>query len=166
MTVLSLALAACGGGEELPAPQQPGGFGFRLGAGNNDYGKDVAVDAAGNVYATGYIASTVDFDPGTGTSQLQSAGLEDVFVVRFQPDGAYDLAFRLGGLALDGGHRVVVDAAGDILVGGWFRDTTDFDPGAGTAAVKAAGTGGPRTSSWRSTARTVASSGRGRSVGR
>jgi hypothetical protein len=102
----------------------------------------IELDASGHVLTTGRFTGAVDFDPGAGTSILQSAGAEDAFVARFRPEGAYDLAFRIGGSAQDGGHRVVVDAAGDILVGGWFRNTTDFDPGAGAALVTAKGTSG------------------------
>jgi hypothetical protein len=116
----------------------------RLGGPGNDVMAPggIDLDAQGRVLLTGRFSGTVDFDPGAGTASLRSAGLEDVFVARFRPDGAYDLAFRLGGTAQDGGHRVVVDAAGDVLVGGWFRDTTDFDPGEGSAPVTAVGTGG------------------------
>ncbi len=140
-------LTSAGVNDLFVAKYSPSGehlWSHRMGGPGNDVMAPggIDLDASGRVLTTGRFSGTVDFDPGVGTSPLQSAGLEDVFVARFRPDGAHDLAFRLGGLALDGGHRVVVDAAGDILVGGWFRDTTDFDPGAGTALVTAAGTGG------------------------
>jgi hypothetical protein len=102
----------------------------------------IDLDASGRVLVTGRFSGTVDFDPGAGTASLQSAGSEDCFVARYSPAGAYELGFRIGSTALDGGHRVVVDAAGDILVAGWFRNTVDFDTGAATASVTARGTGG------------------------
>jgi hypothetical protein len=46
-----------------------GGTGF-------DQGNSLAVDGAGYVYATGHFHGTVDFDPGTGTVNLTSAGDE------------------------------------------------------------------------------------------
>jgi hypothetical protein len=45
-----------------------------------DQGLGVAVDAAGNVYTTGFFRDTADFDPGVGTTILTSAGSNDVFV--------------------------------------------------------------------------------------
>lgn len=102
----------------------------------------IDLDSEGRVLLTGRFAGTVDFDPGAGVASLRSEGVEDVFVARFREDGTYDLAFRLGSTALDGGHRVVVDAAGDMLVGGWFRGSVDFDPGEGSARVTAVGADG------------------------
>ncbi len=45
------------------------------------------VDSSGtNVYVTGYLTATVDFDPGAGTANLTSNGDLDSFVVRLGPD--------------------------------------------------------------------------------
>ncbi|MCP4589121.1 MAG: hypothetical protein GY842_00110, partial [bacterium] len=52
----------------------------RMGGMSLDSGYGIAVDGAGNVYTTGYFRNTVDFDPGTGTFNLTSAGQADVFV--------------------------------------------------------------------------------------
>jgi Beta-propeller repeat len=49
-----------------------GNFDWAVSAGstNADYGYGVAVDSAGNVYVTGSVSGTVDFDPGTGIYEL------------------------------------------------------------------------------------------------
>jgi hypothetical protein len=47
----------------------------------------VAVDSSGNVYTTGYFEGTVDFDPGVGTSNFTSAGINDAFVLKLSPSG-------------------------------------------------------------------------------
>ena len=51
-----------------------------MGATMNDLGQDIAVDGSGNAYATGYFQETVDFDPGVGTANLTSAGINDIFI--------------------------------------------------------------------------------------
>ncbi len=56
------------------------------GAGQED-GKGLAADGSGNVYAIGDFTSTVDFDPGAGTTNLTSAGSNDVFVLRLNASG-------------------------------------------------------------------------------
>jgi hypothetical protein len=45
-----------------------------------DRGRSIAVDGSGNVLTTGSFASTADFDPGAGISNLTSAGSYDVFI--------------------------------------------------------------------------------------
>jgi hypothetical protein len=61
-----------------------------VGGTGNDWGQDIGVDSAGNVYTTGEFEGTVDFDPGTGTHNLTSAGAWDIFVLKlsggFAPD--------------------------------------------------------------------------------
>jgi hypothetical protein len=46
-------------------------------------GYSVVVDAIGNVYTTGGFTGTTDFDPETGTNNLNSIGDWDIFIVKF-----------------------------------------------------------------------------------
>lgn len=45
-----------------------------------DNGEDIAIDRAGNIYATGYFSGTINF----GATSKTSAGAKDIFVVRFR----------------------------------------------------------------------------------
>jgi len=111
----------------------------RIGGGSTDYGRSIVVDASGNVYSTGYFASTVDFDPGAGTANLTSAGNWDIFVQKLDASGNYLWAKQMGGTDADYGRSIALDAAGNVYITGQFRGTADFDPGAGTANLTSAG---------------------------
>ena len=58
----------------IPSHGQDFGWARQLGGTQKDVGYDVASDAAGNVYVTGYFNGTADFDPGAGVSTLTSNG--------------------------------------------------------------------------------------------
>lgn len=47
----------------------------------------IGTDSSGNVYTSGYFSYPVDFDPGTGTDTLSSAGSSDVFLVKMSAAG-------------------------------------------------------------------------------
>lgn len=51
-----------------------------IGGTDNDQGHAITTDRSGNIYTTGYFKTTVDFDPGPGTTSLTAAGSSDIFV--------------------------------------------------------------------------------------
>lgn len=91
-----------------------------------------AVDAAGNIYFTGEFYGTVDFDPGTSTYNLTSAGQNDIFLQKMDVNGNLKWVKQIGGVSWDAGYGLAMDAAGYIYVAGYWYETTDFDPGPGT----------------------------------
>ncbi|RJX19731.1 MAG: hypothetical protein C4563_07445 [Desulfobulbus sp.] len=99
----------------------------------NDEGYDIHVDAAGNVYTTGYFRGTADFDPGPGTVELSSvANSKDVFISKLDSSGGLVWARAIGGSSSDEGWGIVTDALGNVYTTGYFVGTVDFDPGAGS----------------------------------
>ena len=110
-----------------------------VGGSSSDFGYGIAVDAIGNVYVTGYFNGTVDFDPGSGTTNLTSAGLSDVFFAKYNSSGDLVWAKSVGGSATDVGRSIVLDASGNVYVTGDFAGTVDFDPGSGTTNLTSAG---------------------------
>jgi hypothetical protein len=110
-----------------------------FGAAAADAGLSVAVDSTGNVYTTGFFASTVDFDPGAGTTNLTTAGSSDVFISKLDASGNLVFAKRFGGGISDLGYSIAVDSTGNIYTTGFFQDTVDFDPSAGTTNLTTAG---------------------------
>ena len=110
-----------------------------FGAAAADAGLSIAVDSTGNVYTTGFFASTVDFDPGAGTTNLTTAGSSDVFISKLDASGNLVFAKRFGGGISDLGYSIAVDSTGNIYTTGFFQDTVDFDPSAGTTNLTTAG---------------------------
>jgi uncharacterized delta-60 repeat protein len=76
-------------------------------------------------------AGTVDADPGAGERNLVSAGLSDIGLVQLDADGQLVWAQSVGGTGLEEVRALARDGAGNLLVGGRFAATVDFDPGPG-----------------------------------
>ncbi|CAN5360482.1 hypothetical protein BH09BAC3_BH09BAC3_09950 [soil metagenome] len=92
----------------------------------------VTTDAAGNVYLTGEFEVTVDFDPGTGVSNLteNSSGSSDIFVLKLDIDGNFVWAKGMGGSGGEIGNSISVDASGNVYSTGTVGiGNGDFDPG-------------------------------------
>jgi len=111
----------------------------KLGGPSNNRGNSIAVDASGNVYTTGYFRGTVDFDPGSGTFNLTSAGNSDIFISKLDASGNFAWAKKLGGTSIDIGYSIAVDVSGNVYTTGSFEGTADFDPGSGTFNLTSAG---------------------------
>jgi gliding motility-associated-like protein len=103
------------------------------GAGEEDRGYAVTTDVSGNVLVTGAFALTVDFNPGTGTSNLTAPDdNEDIFILKLDASGNFVWAKGMPGDDYDQGHAIATDAAGNVFTAGFFGETIDFDPGSGT----------------------------------
>ncbi len=100
-----------------------------MGGTANEAAAGLALDAAGNVYATGSFEGTADLNPGSGTFNLTSAGGSDVFVSKLDSFGTFVWARRFGGSASDYGYSIAVDGNGNVHTAGSFVGSVDFDPG-------------------------------------
>ncbi|MFZ4123643.1 MAG: SBBP repeat-containing protein [Candidatus Planktophila sp.] len=106
---------------------------------SSNFGNAIEVDGSGNVYTTGYFQGIVDFDPGAGTANLTSAGVDDVFVSKLNSSGDFVWVKSFGGNASDYGISIAVDSSGNVYTTGFFQNTVDFDPGVGTANLTSMG---------------------------
>jgi len=111
----------------------------KMGGTSDDIARSITTDASGNVYTTGYFQGTVDFDPGTGTFNLTSAGQSDIFISKLDASGNFVWAKQMGGVSGDEGYSVTTDASGNVYTTGYFSGTVDFDPGAGIFNLTSAG---------------------------
>ncbi len=110
-----------------------------VGGESYDTGYGLALDDSGNVYYTGDFSSTVDFDPGAGTSNLTSTGDSDIFISKLDSDGNFVWAKNLGGASADSGDGIAVQNDDSLYFIGTFSDTVDFDLAAGTSTLTSAG---------------------------
>jgi hypothetical protein len=92
----------------------------------------IALDAGGNVYATGTYAGIVDFDPGPDSFKLNSSSDPAAFILKLDTAGDFVWAKSLGGLGgYTSGTDIAIDTSGNIYSTGSFNGTGDFDPGTG-----------------------------------
>jgi hypothetical protein len=105
----------------------------RFGWTGTDTGQSVVFDASGNAIVTGGFEGTVDFGGGARSS----AGLQDIFLAKYDADGNHLWSLRFGGAGSDSGRSVAVDGSGNIFVTGSFSGTVDFGGG---SVISAGGT--------------------------
>ena len=105
----------------------------------NQIGQSIKVDAMGDVYTTGIFQDTIDFNPGTGVANLSAVGEEDVFILKLDANGNFLWAKSFGGIEMDRGYSIAIDAEGNVYTTGYFIDTVDFDPGTGVTNLSAVG---------------------------
>lgn len=91
-------------------------------------GFGVALDKEGNVYATGFYATQLDFNPADTTGVLPNQGNADAFIASYTPDGEYRFAYGFGGTSFDTGTDIVVDSQYNVYVAGFFASDVEFDP--------------------------------------
>lgn len=82
-------------------------------------GNEIAVDATGNSYVTGYFSTAVTFD----AISLSGTG-RDIFIVKYDPLGNVIWARSANGTAEDVGTSIAVDASGNVYMCGYFKGTS------------------------------------------
>lgn len=95
-----------------------------IGGNGQDNGSDIAVDADGNAYITGYTGST-NF-PMASPMQSRLTGLYNAFVAKLNPSGSqlvYSTYF--GGSVGEFGSAIAIDSDGNAYVGG-VTSSPDF----------------------------------------
>ena len=96
-----------------------------FGGTSTDVGQGIAVDSSGNSYITGSFQGTVDF----GSGDITPSGFDDIFVLKVNPSGTFQLVSTFGGTSIDVGEDITVDSSGNSYITGWFRETVDFGGG-------------------------------------
>ncbi len=97
----------------------------------------VTTDATGNVFIAGYFTGTIDFDPGTGVSNLTAQGAyADMFVAKYAPNGSLQWAKQVRTHdAYPPNEATAVNMrltnTGEPVITGWLDGVQDLNPDAG-----------------------------------
>jgi hypothetical protein len=113
-----------------------------VGGPQDDLGRGIAVDSLGYIFFEGEFSGTSNLNPvPPGSASHKSEGFSDIFLVKLSSTFELQWADVWGGTGDDHsgdpglyhtfGDSVNVDPYGKAYVGGFFRKTVDFDPGAG-----------------------------------
>ncbi len=101
----------------------------------SDIGIALTQGSSGDIYVGGKFSDTVDFDFGTGTTDVISNGSADYFIQRLTTNGDLIWVKSVGGTAADELKALACDLRENIYVLGYFNDTVDFDPNAGDTTI-------------------------------
>ena len=97
------------------------------GAAASEYGWEIAIDAADNIYLAGRFRGTFAFD-ALSTPHI-SQGETDIFVAMLDPMGNHVWSDSFGGVGFDELWSLDVSSSGNVVIGGYFRNTVDFGDG-------------------------------------
>jgi hypothetical protein len=98
----------------------------------------MAVTRSGDVYLSGEILGTVDFDPGPGLYTV-TCNQSDAFFCKLNGSGGLGWARQITGNFIQRGYDVAIDTIGNAY---WFGDingAVDMDPGPATFSLGGAG---------------------------
>jgi len=130
-----------------------------IGGGEREYGRDIVLDAQGDIYVTGCTYSDGSTFPVTAGPDLTFNGYADAFVAKIDAAGtALIYCGYIGGANYDAGQSIAVDQHGyAYITGTTYSDETSFpvvhgpdktyngttDPDAFVARINISGTGLP-----------------------
>ncbi|WP_437932787.1 protein kinase [Sorangium sp. So ce291] len=98
----------------------------RFGDGEWQSSGDIALDRAGNALVTGAFRGAIDF----GQGPLRNPAGNDIFVAKLDAAGNVLWSKRFGDESEQGGNRVAVDQAGNVVIAGQCSGSLDLGDGA------------------------------------
>ena len=90
-----------------------------IGGTSSDTGQGIATDSNGNVYVIGYYRGSVII----GSTTLNSADSDDVFVAKYDTSGTVQWAKSISGTSTDYGYDIATDSNGNVYVTGRYFDS-------------------------------------------
>lgn len=103
---------------------------------------NVTLDNSGNVFLTGSMAGTIDFDPGVGVENLTpTAALPNTFVLKLTNNGIFTWVKQFAG-GENYPSFIKTDSNGNVILTGKHFFTVDFEPSISTFPITTDAAGG------------------------
>ncbi len=112
-----------------------------MGGSGDDTGRGIIIDE-GNIYLTGLFSGDgAIFGSGPDNYfSFDSAGMDDIFITKFDQTGYFNWAKQIGGTGMDRASALAVSNDKSVYITGFFEaDNVDFDPDAGVSLLSSAG---------------------------
>jgi hypothetical protein len=90
------------------------------------------IDSLGNILVAGSFWLDLTFEGDPSAEEFYAYGYPDIFLCSYSTNGDFLWAKTWGGPDRIGPSKLCLDEVGNILMGGAFSGTVDFDPGPGT----------------------------------
>jgi hypothetical protein len=95
----------------------------QAGGHNIDHGTGITTDSDANCYVTGYFGVSATF----GTTDINGAGWNDIFVSKLDTNGNWQWIKTAGGIHHDQANGIISDSDGNCYVTGFFQDIATYD---------------------------------------
>ncbi|MCU0417225.1 MAG: immunoglobulin domain-containing protein [Cytophagaceae bacterium] len=131
---------------------------YNLGGTADDVGTAVDITASGEIWFSGYFASSTcgDFDPGAGTQSLTNLGVEDGYIVKYSECTGASITSQPTNFTGCTGATIAlsITATGSGISYQWQKDGTNLSNGGGvsgatTASLSIAGASSANNGSYR-----------------
>lgn len=86
----------------------------------------IAIDAAGNIYISGFFLTAIDLDPGPGISNLTSSGSYDGFYAKYDNNGDLLWGKKIGGTGYEKILAITTDGS-SLYMTGHFNGQATFN---------------------------------------
>lgn len=105
-----------------------------IGGSGYDEGISIYADENHNIYLAGLFSSVVDFDTGQGTELVTAISQKDQFSLKLDSLGDLVWVYALPNSGSDVPSTIIVNDNEDVITGGSYSNSTNFNPGPGTGS--------------------------------
>ncbi len=114
-------------------------FTKRIGGTGHNNVLNCAIDKDNNIYLTGQLLGTFDFDPSSGVYNLTQIGFNNVYIAKYDSMGNLIYAKQFGSITGDINISGIKIEENDFVITGALSNTMDFDPSTNDYLVSATG---------------------------